>query len=55
MNCTVIIDWRFAVALGVACGIVILASKMDDAEAAVALVHAIDAASELDSVPCDEN
>lgn len=29
MNCTVTIDWKFVVALGVAPGCIILASKID--------------------------
>ena len=46
MNCTVLIDWRLVVALGVACSMVILTEKLSVADAATVSIHAIDAAKE---------
>ena len=43
MNCSVIIDWRFVVALGAAIGIVVISLKMDSASAERVSIHAIDA------------
>lgn len=46
MNCTVNIDWKFPVALGVAVAVVIFAVKMDAADAKEVSIHAIDACKE---------
>ena len=46
MNCTVIIDWRLVVALGVACGVIILTEKLSAVDAATVSIHAIDAVKE---------
>lgn len=46
MNFTVLIDWKFVVALGAAAGIAIFASKMDSSEAERVSIHAIDACKE---------
>lgn len=43
MNFTVIIDWKFAVALGAAVGGVILCAKMNPDAAERVSIHAIDA------------
>lgn len=43
MNCTVVIDWKFAVALGAAAVGIIFASKMDAADAKEVSIHAVDA------------
>lgn len=43
MNCTVVIDWKFAVALGAAAVAVIFAVKMDAADAKEVSIHAVDA------------
>lgn len=43
MNFTVLIDWKFVVALGAAAGITIFTMKMDSSEAEQVLIHAIDA------------
>lgn len=47
MNCSVIIDWKFNVALGVAAFIIILAAKMDGDAAERVSTHAVDACKEL--------
>ncbi len=46
MNCTVVIDWRFAVALGAATVGIILVVKMDSTEAKEVIIHAVDACKE---------
>ena len=46
MNYTVILDWKFAVALGVATVGVIFAVKMDAADAKEVSIQAIDACKE---------
>ena len=46
MNLTVLIDWKFAVALGGAAALVIFASKMDGAAAERVSTHAVDACKE---------
>lgn len=43
MNYTVVFDWKFVVALGVATASIILAEKLDVAEAKEVSIHAIDA------------
>lgn len=43
MNCTVVMDWKFAVALGAAAVGIIFAVKMDAADAKDVSIHAIDA------------
>ncbi len=47
MNYTVVIDWKFNVALGVATVCTIFAAKMDAAGAKEVLTHAVDACKEL--------
>lgn len=42
MNTTVILDWRFVVAIGAATAGIILAVKMTPAEAKEVLTHAVD-------------
>lgn len=42
MNSTVVIDWKFAVALGVATVGIVFAAKMDAADAKEVSIHAID-------------
>ena len=46
MNYTVVIDWKFAVALGAAAVGFIFAMKMDAADAKEVSIHAIDAFKE---------
>ena len=46
MNGTVIIDWRFAVALGAAAVGIVFAVKMDAADAKEVSIHAIDSFKE---------
>ena len=46
MNFTVVIDWKFAVALGVAAVSVIFAVKMDASDAKEVSIHAVDACKE---------
>lgn len=46
MNYTVVIDWKFPVALGVAVAGVIFAMKMNAADAKEVSIHAIDACKE---------
>lgn len=46
MNCTVIIDWKFVVALGAAAVGTIFAVKMDASAAERVSIHAIDAGKE---------
>jgi len=46
MNCTVVLDWKFAVALGAAAVGIIFAVKMDAAEAKEVSIHAVDACKE---------
>ena len=46
MNCTVILDWKFAVALGAAVVGIIFATKMSDTDAKEVSIHAIDACKE---------
>lgn len=46
MNCTVIIDWKFVVALGTAAVGTIFAVKMDASAAERVSIHAIDAGKE---------
>ena len=43
MNTTVILDWKFVAAFGGAAAVVILATKMNPAEAKEVLTHAVDA------------
>lgn len=43
MNCTVVLDWKFAVALGAAAVGIIFAMKMDAADAKEVSIHAVDA------------
>ena len=46
MNCTVIIDWKFVVALGIAAVGTIFAVKIDAAGAERVSIHAVDAYKE---------
>lgn len=46
MNCTVVLDWKFAVALGVVFVGVIFAVKMDASDAKEVSIHAVDACKE---------
>lgn len=46
MNCTVVLDWKFAVALGAAAVGIIFAVKMDAADAKEVLIHEVDACKE---------
>ena len=46
MNYTVVLDWKFAVALGAAAVGIIFAVKMDTADAKEVSIHAIDACKE---------
>lgn len=46
MNYTVVIDWKFAVALGAAAVGVVFATEMDAAEVKEVSIHAIDAFKE---------
>lgn len=46
MNYTVVIDWKFAVALGAATVGFIFATKMDAADAKEVSIHVIDALKE---------
>ena len=46
MNCTVVLDWKFAVALGVAAVSIIFAVKMDATAAKEVSIHAVDACKE---------
>lgn len=46
MNCTVVLDWKFAVALGAAAVGIIFAVKMDAADAKEVSIHAVDACKE---------
>lgn len=46
MNCTVVVDWKFAVALGATTVGIIFAIKMDAADAKEVSIHAIDAYKE---------
>ena len=43
MNYTVVIDWKFPVALGIAVASVIFAVKMNSADAKEVSIHVIDA------------
>ena len=43
MNVTVVLDWKFAVALGFATGVIILTSKMDPEAAERVSTHLADA------------
>jgi hypothetical protein len=47
MNYTVVIDWKLALALGVASVSIILANKIDAAGAKEVSIHAIDACREF--------
>ncbi len=47
MNCTVVLDWKFAVALGAAAVGIIFAVKMDAADAKEVSIHAVDTCKEL--------
>ena len=54
MNCTVTIDWKFVVALGVPIAATIFALKMSPAQATMVSVHAIDACKEyVEALPGD--
>lgn len=46
MNCTVVLDWKFAVALGAATVGIIFAVKMNAADAKEVSIHAVDACKE---------
>lgn len=46
MNCTVVLDWKFVVAVGVATTSIIFAVKMNAADAKEVSTHAIDACKE---------
>lgn len=46
MNCTVVLDWKFVVALGAAAVSIIFAAKMNAADAKEVSIHAIDACKE---------
>lgn len=46
MNCTVVLDWKFAVALGAAAVGIIFAAKMGAADAKEVSIHAVDACKE---------
>ena len=46
MNYTVVLDWRFVVALGVAATGVIFAMSMTSADAKEVMIHAIDTCKE---------
>lgn len=46
MNCTVMIDWKFVVALGAATVATIFAVKMDSSAAERVSTHAVDAYKE---------
>ena len=46
MNYTVVIDWKFPVALGVAVAGIIFAAKMTAVDAKEVSIHAIDACKE---------
>lgn len=46
MNCTVVIDWKFVVALGAATVGFVFATKMDAADAKEVSIHAIDSFKE---------
>ena len=47
MNLTVVIDWKFVVALGAAVGGVILCAKMEPDAAERVSIHAVDACKEF--------
>lgn len=46
MDCTVIFDWKFVVALGAATAGVVFAVKMDPTDAKEVLIYAIDTCKE---------
>ena len=46
MNCTVVLDWKFVVALGTAAVSIIFAVKMDVADAKEVSIRAVDACRE---------
>ena len=48
MNYTVVIDWKFPVAVGVAVAGIIFAVKMTAADAKEVSIHAIDACKECE-------
>lgn len=50
MNCSIIIDGKFVVALGAALGIVILAVKADPSSAEKVLTNLVSAGKELTTV-----
>ena len=46
MNCSVVFDWKFVVAFGVATASIILVTKMSPADAKEVSIHVIDAYKE---------
>ena len=46
MNCTVVLDWKFAAAIGASVVGIIFAVKMNAADAKEVSIHAVDACKE---------
>ena len=54
-NFSVVIDWKFVVALGGAVALIIFASKMPEDAVESAFNHLVDAASKSLAIPTDGN